>query len=87
MKPLKKLSFKIIQNLDVKLSEKERQDLENNLDLCDQAIINEYFKALSFEESNGYREALKILDKIVIECPQFKRAEELRDRINKSIQK
>ena len=81
LKLLKKLSKKMIKNLNVKLSKQENQQFGESFNLCSQNVLNDYFKVLSLLEKMKTGEAVKLLDKIIIDCPQFKRAAELREQV------
>jgi hypothetical protein len=69
----KQLSWKIIKNLDTKLTDKEKKEIELNekskaLSLAD---LNEYSKALDLFDNGKKKEALVIATKIEKKYPDF----------------
>ena len=84
LKLLKKLSKKMIKNLNVKLSKQENQQFGESFNLCDQGVLNDYFMVLTLLEEMKTDEAVKLLDKVITDCPRFKRAVELREQVSVS---
>ena len=79
----KQLSWKIIKNLDTKISDKEKADLtklENskNISLDDTKI---YSEALDLYDNGKLEEAKSILDKLIAKYPDFEAAKNSRIKI------
>jgi TolB-like protein len=79
----KQLSWKIIKNLDTKISDKEKADLtkignSKNISLEDTKI---YSEALDLYDNGKLEQAKKILDKLITKYPDFQSAKNLRLKI------
>jgi TolA-binding protein len=77
------LSWKIIKNLDTKISDKEKADLtkignSKNISLEDTKI---YSEALDLYDNGKLEQAKKILDKLITKYPDFQSAKNLRLKI------
>jgi TolB-like protein len=80
----KQLSWKIIKNLDTKISEKEKKEIEKNeksktVSLND---LNEYSKALDLYDSGKNKEALVIASKFEKKHPDFIPVKNLLKKLN-----
>jgi TolB-like protein len=81
----KQLSWKIIKNLDTKLTDKEKKEIELNekskaLSLAD---LNEYSKALDLFDNGKKKEALVIATKIEKKYPDFIPVKNLMKKLKK----
>ncbi len=79
----KQLSWKIIKNLDTKISDKEKADLtkignSKNISLEDTKI---YSEALDLYDNGKLEQAKKILDKLITKYPDFQSAKNIRVKI------
>jgi TolB-like protein len=79
----KQLTWKIIKNLDTKVSEEEKsfinkQEKENNLTFEDSKL---YSDALDFFDKKNNKMAVKILDKLIKKYPDFQAAKIARAKI------
>jgi TolB-like protein len=79
----KQLSWKIIKNLDTKISDKEKADLsklENskNISLEDTKI---YSEALDLYDNGKIEQAKTIFDKLITKYPDFQAAKNIRSKI------
>jgi TolB-like protein len=79
----KQLSWKIIKNLDTKISDKEKADLtkignSKNISLEDTKI---YSEALDLYDNGKLEQAKKILDKLITKYPDFQSAKNIRLKI------
>lgn len=69
----KQLSWKIIKNLDTKISDKEKKEIEKNekSKIVSLSDLNEYSKALDLYDSGKNKEALVIASKFEKKYPDF----------------
>jgi len=84
---MSKLGEKVIKNLDVKLSSHEKQTIKDLNYGCSYDVLMEYFQALDLIEKEQYRQADSLLTKVIKECPQFKRADEVKKEMRATLKK
>jgi len=71
---MNKLGQKVIKNLDIKLDSSEEKSIKKLGASCAYEVLMDYFRALDLIERKQYREADRILTKVIEQCPDFERA-------------
>lgn len=71
---MSKLGDKVVKDLDVKLSSKEKQAIKQLDSKCANDVLMDYFKAIELFNEQKYRKADGLLTAVIKKCPEFKRA-------------
>ena len=85
LKLARKLGEKVLKNLKIKLSGKEKKALKKVAVNCPFEVVMKYFQALDLIDRKDYRTAARLLDGVLRECPQFQRAAVVRKHLQDAL--